>query len=128
LHASRLLLRLVSGGEAVSLDISLNIRLLLFALGITLVTAALFGTIPAFRATRLQLTESLKERRGPVGAGAKSPLAKALVVSQIAFSLVLLVGAGLFLHSLLNLNKVDTGFDQEHVLRLQTDASSVGYK
>jgi hypothetical protein len=126
LHASRLLLRLVSGGEAVSLDISLNIRLLLFALGITLVTAALFGTIPAFRATRLQLTESLKERRGPVGAGAKSPLAKALVVSQIAFSLVLL--AGLFLHSLLNLNKVDTGFDQEHVLRLQTDASSVGYK
>lgn len=109
-----------------SLDISLNIRLLLFALGITLVTAALFGTIPAFRATRLQLTESLKERRGPVGAGAKSPLAKALVVSQIAFSLVLL--AGLFLHSLLNLNKVDTGFDQEHVLRLQTDASSVGYK
>jgi len=93
-----------------------------------MVTGALFGTIPALRATKLQLTESLKEGRGPVGAGAKSPLAKALVVSQIAFSLVLLVGAGLFLHSLINLTSVDTGFTREHVLRLQTDATSVGYK
>ena len=126
---SHLLLRLVSGGpEAVRLDVSMNIHLLLFALGITLVTAALFGTIPAFRATRLQLTESLKEGRGPVGAGARSPLAKALVVSQIAFSLVLLMGAGLFLHSLMNLANVNTGFNREHVLRLQTDATSVGYK
>ena len=127
--ASRLLLRLVSGGpEAVPLVVSMNVRLLLFTLGVTMVTGALFGTIPALRATKLQLTESLKEGRGPVGVGAKSPLAKALVVSQIAFSLVLLVGAGLFLHSLMNLTSVDAGFNREHVLRLQTDATSVGYK
>ncbi len=127
--ASRLLLRLVSGGqEVVPLDVSINLRLLLFTLAITLITAVLFGTIPAFRATRLQLTESLKEGRGSVSAGAKSPLAKALVVSQIAFSLVLLVGAGLFLRTLINLTNVDTGFNRENVLRLQTDASSVGYK
>jgi predicted permease len=126
--ASRLLLRLVSGGqEGVPLDVSMNVRLLLFGLAITLVTAILFGTIPAFRTTRLQLTESLNDGRGPVGAGARSPLAKALVVSQIAFSLVLLVGAGLFLHSLMNLSNVDTGFNRENVLRLQTDASSIGY-
>jgi predicted permease len=127
--ASRLLLRIVSGGpEAVPLDVSMNIRLLLFTLGLTLVTGSLFGTIPALRATRLQLAGSLKEGRGPVTAGARYPLAKALVVSQIALSLVLLVGAGLFLHSLMNLINVDTGFNREHVLRLQTDASSVGYK
>jgi predicted permease len=127
--ASRLLLLLVSGGpETVRLDVSISIRLLLFALGITLATAALFGTIPAFRATRFQLTESLKEGRGPAAAGARSPLAKALVISQVAFSLVLLVGAGLFLHSLVNLTNVDTGFNRERVLRLQTDASSIGYR
>jgi predicted permease len=93
-----------------------------------MVTGLLFGTIPAFRTTKLQLTESLKERRGPVGTGVKSPLAKVLVVSQVAFSLILLVGAGLFLRSLLNLTSVDTGLNRQHVLRLQTDATSVGYQ
>jgi len=127
--ASRLLLRMVSGGmETVPLDVSINTRLLLFTLAVTVITAVLFGTIPAFRATRLQLTDSLKGGRGPQSAGAKSPLAKALVISQVAFSLVLLVGAGLFLRSLVNLTNVDTGFNKENVLRLQTDASSVGYK
>ena len=127
--ASRLLLRLVSGGqEAVPLDISMNIRLLLFTLAVTLVTAALFGAIPAFRGTSLKLAESLKDGRGMASAGAKSPLAKGLIVSQVAFSLVLLVGAGLFLRTLINLANVDTGFNRENVLRLQTDASSIGYK
>lgn len=127
--ASHLLLRLVSGGpEPLPLDISMDARVFMFTLGVTMVTGLLFGTIPAFRATKLQLTESLKEGRGPVSAGAKSPLAKVLVVSQVAFSLILLVGAGLFLHSLLNLTSVDTGFNREHVLRLQTDATSVGYQ
>jgi len=127
--ASRLLLRMVSGGlETLPLNVSINIKLLLFTLAVTLVTAVLFGTIPAFRATRLQLTESLKDGGGTSSGAAKSPLAKALVISQVAFSLVLLAGAGLFLRSLINLNNVDTGFNKENVLRLQTDESSAGYK
>jgi predicted permease len=126
--ASRLLLHMVSGGQAtVPLDVSLNIRLLLFTLAITCLTAVLFGMIPAFRATRLELTESLKDGRGQTSAGTKKRLAKALVIAQIAFSLVLLVGSGLFLRSLINLTNVDTGFNRENVLRLQTDASSIGY-
>jgi len=126
--ASRLLLRLVSGGQAtVPLDVSINVRLLLFTLAITCATAILFGMIPAFRATKLELTESLKDGRGAAGAGAKNPLAKTLVITQIAFSLVLLVASGLFLRSLINLTNVDTGFSKENVLRLQTDASSIGY-
>ncbi|HEX4022813.1 MAG TPA: ABC transporter permease [Acidobacteriaceae bacterium] len=127
--ATHFLLRMISGGtETVPLDVSINIRLLLFTLGITLITALLFGTIPALRATQLDLTESLKDGRGPASGATKSPLARALVISQVAFSLVLLVGAGLFLRTLINLDNVNTGFNKENVLRLQTDTSSIGYK
>jgi predicted permease len=126
--ASRLLLRMVSGTDTLPLDVSLNLNLLLFTLGITLFTAALFGTIPALRATRLQLTDSLKDGRGASGNAARSRLARVLVISQVAFSLVLLVGSGLFLRTLVNLNNVETGFNKENVLVLQPDESSAGYK
>jgi predicted permease len=126
---SRILLRMVSGGlTTVPLDMSINPRLLAFTLAVTIATALLFGTLPAFRATRLELTHALKDGSGARGTGTKNPLAKALVISQISLSLVLLVGAGLFLRSLVNLNNVDTGFNKENVLRLQVDASSIGYK
>ena len=65
---------------------------------------------------------SLKDGRGAVTARGKGPLAKSLVVSQVALSLVLLVGAGLFLRSLVNLNRVDPGFNRENVLCLHLDA------
>jgi predicted permease len=127
--ATRLLLRLVSGGEqTLPLDVSMNTSLLLFTLAVTLATALLFGSVPAFLATRLRLTDSLKDGRGTSSAAARSPLARALIVSQIALSLVLLVCAGLFLRSLVNLNHVETGFDTDNVLLLKTDESSAGYK
>jgi predicted permease len=127
--ASRLLLRMVSSGsQPLPLDVSIDMRLLLFTMIVTIATALLFGTIPAIRATQLQFTDALKDGRGSQGAATKSPLAKALVISQVTLSLVLLVGAGLFLRSLVNLSNVDTGFNKENVLRLQTSASSVGYK
>ena len=66
--ANRILLRMVSGGlDTVPLDVSINFRLLLFTLGVTIATALLFGTIPAFRATGLQLTDTLKAGRSPQG-------------------------------------------------------------
>jgi len=127
--ANRLLLRMVSGGlDPIPLDVSINTRLLLFTIAVTIATALIFGTVPAFRATRLQLTDTLKAGRGSQGASGKNPLAKALVISQVAFSLVLMVGAGLFLRSLVNLNNVDIGFNKENVLRLEIDSSSAGYK
>jgi predicted permease len=126
--ANRLLLRMVSGGlDTIPLDVSIDTRLLLFTLVVTIATALIFGTIPAFRATRLQLTDTLKAGRGPQGTSGKNPLAQALVMSQVALSLVLMVGAGLFLRSLANLNNVDTGFNKENVLRLDIDSSSAGY-
>jgi predicted permease len=127
--ASRLLLRMVSDGRtALSLNVGLDMRLLLFTLMVTLATALLFGTIPAFRATRVQVTDSLKQGRGQTGGSSKGPLARALVVLQVALSLVLLVGAGLFVRALMNLNNVDTGFNKENVIRLRVDPSSAGYK
>ena len=127
--ASRFLLRMVSGGaETYPLDIGLNLRLLGFTLVVTVATAILFGTIPAFRATRLQLTNSLKEGRGPSSAGAKNTFAKVLVIAQVALSLILTVGAGLFLRSLVNLNRIDPGFSRENVLRLQVETDAIGYK
>jgi len=127
--ANRLLLHMVSGGlDNIPLDVSLNIRLLLFTLAVTIATALIFGTIPAFRATRLQLTDTLKSGRTPQGVAARNPLARILVISQVALSLVLMVGAGLFLRSLINLTNIDTGFNKENVLRLKIDFSSAGFK
>src|SRR6202789_3751947 len=127
--ANRLLLRMVSGGlDTIPLDVSIDTRLLLFTLAVTIATALIFGTVPAFRATRLQLTDTLKAGRSPQGTSGKNALAKTLVISQVALSLVLMVGAGLFLRSLVNLNNIDTGFNKENVLRLEIDSSCAGYK
>jgi predicted permease len=127
--ANRLLLRMVSGGfETLPLNVGLDPRLLGFTFGLTVATAILFGTIPAFRATRLHLTDSLKDGRGPSTAGTKSLLARGLVTSQVALSLVLMVGAGLFLRSLVNLSRIDPGFNRENVLRLQIDSDATGLK
>jgi predicted permease len=127
--ANRFLLHMVSGGfETLPLNVGLNLRLLGFTFAITVATAILFGTIPAFRATRLELTETLKAGRGSIGAGTRNPLAKALVVSQVALSLVLMVSSVLFLRSLANLNSIDPGFNRENVLRLDLDTEPTGLK
>jgi predicted permease len=127
--ANRVLLVMISrGSDAVSLDVSLNLRLLAFTFAVTVCTALLFGTLPALRATRLQLVESLKSGRGASTAAGRSPLAKILVVSQVALSLILMVGACLFLRTLVNLNRVDVGFNKENVLRLDIDSDVTGYK
>src|SRR5262249_15519749 len=82
--------------------------------GVTSTTAILFGLVPAFRATRVNVNESLKESsRGVVES--RSVLGKALLVVQVALSLTLLIGAGLFLRTLMNLRNVDVGFDPTNI-------------
>ena len=115
-------------GAPLRLNVALDMRLLLFTLMVTLATALLFGTIPAFRATRLQVTDSLKEGRGQTAGSSRGALTRTLVFLQVALSLVLLVGAGLFVRALMNLSNVDTGFNKENVIRLRVDPSSAGYK
>jgi cell division protein FtsX len=126
--ANRFLLHMISSGaEAVPLDVSVNLRLLAFTFAVTVCTVLLFGTFPALRATRLELSSSLKSGRGTSSYGTRTPLAKALVISQVALSLVLTVGACLFLRTLNNLSRANVGFTRENVLRLDIDSSLTGY-
>jgi predicted permease len=127
--ASRLLLRMISSGSnVIPLDVSINARLLLFSMAVTVTTALIFGCIPAFRGTRIAITETLKDGRSSSNPSARNPLGKSLIVAQVAVSLVLMVGAILFIHSLTNLNKVDTGFNREGVLRMEIDTTVTGLK
>ena len=103
-------------------------RLFGFTAAVSLGTAFLFGLAPALRATRLDLATALKQgRRGPNGT-ARSRLSKLLVVTQVAMSLVLLLGAGLFLRTVRNLQSVDLGFNQNDLLLFSLRPAGLGYE
>ena len=90
-------------------------RILVFVIAVTGLTGILFGIAPALRGTGINVNAGLKETsRGVVGS--RSILGKALLVVQVAMSLVLLVGAGLFLRTLSNLRHVDVGFNPQNLL------------
>lgn len=115
-------------GGALTLDNSLNWRVLVFTLGVAVVTALLFGLIPAFRAARVELAPTLKD--GAVSSSFSTrifSLRNLLVVTQVALSIVLLVGAGLFLRSLWKLRSIDVGFSGDQVLALTLDLRLRGY-
>ncbi len=133
-RASHLLVVLISGDEPMYLRVSPDVRVLGFTVLVSLLTGILFGLAPALRSTRVDLTPALKD-------GAKSGsgrtyrfahlhigLGKVLVVSQIALSLLLLVGAGLFVRTLENLENVSTGFNARNLLLLGLDPTQAGYK
>jgi len=94
---------------------SFDWRVFAFAAALTFVTAMIFGTAPALRATGVDVNTALKENARSATV-ARSTLSKALLVAQVALSLVLLVGAGLFLNTLRNLRGVDVGFDTMNLM------------
>jgi predicted permease len=121
-RGSRLLLALASPRpEAIPLDLTPDYRVLGFTLGVTVLTALLFGMAPALRATRLELTPALKEGRGSSSASAHGVLSRSLIVGQIALSIVLVAAAALFLQSLRNLTRVNLGFDPQNALVFSLD-------
>jgi predicted permease len=97
-------------------------RVFLFAAGLSLVTGLLFGVAPALRATRADLAGTMKENSRSVS-GTRSILSKSLIVVQVALSLVLIVGAGLFLRTLFNLRAVDVGFDTRNLMIFSVNPS-----
>ena len=104
------------GGEAV---IGLNIPVLFFALGITLLTTVLCGLVPALRATRRDLQPTLiGGGKGLASRSSDGKIRTALVTAQVALSIVLLVGSGLMIRSLYNLTHIDLGFDSKNLLVL----------
>ena len=100
----------------------LDWRMLAFVLVISVVTGIIFGIAPAFRGTGVNVNAALKETGRGV-AGSRSVLGKALLVVQVAISLVLLVGAGLFLQTLSNLRHVDVGFNPQNLLLFRVNPS-----
>ncbi|HKP12639.1 MAG TPA: ABC transporter permease, partial [Blastocatellia bacterium] len=116
------------GAEALPLDVTPNLRVLGFALLASLLSAVVFGTAPALRAARVDPYAALKGGKGADKATSQSRLGKALVVAQVALSLVLLVGAGLFVRTLVNLQSVPTGFNQQNVMLFRIDTATTGLK
>jgi predicted permease len=128
-----LLLKLLTGGSnaPVDLNTSFDWRVIGFALVVSAATGILFGLAPAVRGTRVALVETLKQQSRSVGAdGARRgfTLGKGLVSVQIAFCLLLLVVAGLFVRSLRSLADADIGYDREKVLVARLDLRAAGYE
>jgi predicted permease len=117
-----LLLALGSQGpEAMPLDISADFRILSFTILLTVITALLFGIVPALRISRLELAPALRDGHGGSSASARGALSRSLIVAQVALSILLLAAAGLFLRSLRNLTSVDLGFNPRNVMVFTLD-------
>src|ERR1041385_293674 len=126
---SRLLLLMASDGpEALPLVITPNLRILGFTIGVCALCAIVFGTAPALRASRTEPNTSLKGGKTSAVNALRNPLGKALVVAQVALSLLLLVVAGLFVRTLIKLQSIPTGFNEENVRLFMVDPSATGYK
>jgi putative ABC transport system permease protein len=114
----------IPGWEKLQLDTSV----LLFTLVVTLLTGAVFGLAPALQATRLNLNESLKESgKGASSGASRNRLRSLLVVSEVALSLVLLVGAGLMIRSFVQLIRSDLGINPNNVLTMELSIPRLKY-
>ena len=127
--ASRALVQLLSEArrDGILLDLHLDTAVLLFTTAIALITGILFGLAPALRATAAGPAGTLKADAG-ITPRSRSRLLGSLVVVQVALSLVLLIGAGLFVRTLRNLEQLDRGFRHEGVLLVNLDAQRAGYR
>jgi predicted permease len=116
------------GREMSALRPSLDLRVLGFTLGLSFLTGIIFGILPALRATNLDLTPALKDSgRNSSGVG-RSWLSKSLVVVQVSLSVLLLIGAGLLIRTLRNLQHVDMGFNTNNLLLFRVEPSMLGYE
>jgi predicted permease len=108
-------------------DFNVDLRVAMFTLGLSVVTALLFGLVPAMRASRPDLVEALKDGSQIFGRQGPSRLRNTLVVVQVSLSLVLLTTAGLFLRSLGNASSIDIGFKTDHLLMMSMDPKLHNY-
>ena len=124
-----LLAFLPSDGTPLMLRAEPDLRILGFNAALALVTGLLFGLAPALQAMRMDLWNTLKDVVGAItGSGGSVKLRKGLVIAQVAFSFLLLVGAGLFVKTLANLKRTASGFkDIDRLVTLQIDAALNGY-
>jgi predicted permease len=130
---ARALLATVGGSSPVVMDTMLDARVLAFTAALTLACVLLFGVLPAFRATRVDLATSLRSqgrnlmgRSGAARVG-RMPFGPALVVAQIALSMLLLIGGGLLVRSMQQLLHGDIGVDRDHVVAVRVRTARSRY-
>ena len=111
-----------------SLAFRVDARVLGFAAGVSLLSALLFGLAPAWRAAQVDLTAALRSRQGSSSTKRTRRLGRTLVACQVSLSVILLVGAGLFVQTLRNLVRLDVGFNPESLLQVSLDTRGSGYR
>jgi predicted permease len=120
---------LLAGSPDLPISSSPDPRVLAFTVGLSLLTGLLFGLAPAWQATSPHLAVTLKDHAGSVSSSRSHVrLRKALVVSQVALSLLMLIASALFTRSLQNLKNVDLGFRRDRLLSFALDPSLASYK
>jgi predicted permease len=126
----RVLVQLIpqGGWNLIALDVTPDLRLLGFTIAVSLLTGFIFGLAPAIQSTRPAVVPALREETGSTEARGRFHLRKGLVVLQVALSLLLLIGASLFVRSLRNLRALEAGFYKDHLLFVTIDPSRNGYK
>jgi predicted permease len=127
--AIRLLLALSSTpGARVDLTTTFDLPVLAFTAAIAVLTALLFGVVPAIRATKVDLNSTLKEGSlSTTAPGGRLSFARLLVAIQVGLSLILLVGSGLFLRTLRNLQSLELGYAKNQIYQSRVDAQAAGY-
>ena len=120
---------LPTGGSPLMLSANPDLRILAFNAGLALLTGLLFGLAPALQSMRVDLWSTLKDVVGAIAGGSGSVrLRKILVTAQVAFSFLLLAGAGLFVKTLANLKETNAGFrDIDNLATFQVDPALSGY-
>ena len=117
------------GGRGMrALEPQLDWRVMGFTMALSLLTGIVFGLAPAWRATNVDLTPTLKDSGRGSSAISRSLLSRGLVVTQVALSLLLLIGAGLFVRTLLNLQHVEPGFNTHNLMLFNIQPGLIGYK
>jgi predicted permease len=118
---------LMNSSRPDSVQVEFDWRVFLFTVGISLAAAIIFGLAPAWRATRIATHAGLRESGGSTANRHKLWFDKTLVIGQIAISAALLMGTGLFAHTLFNLNSIPLGFESNHILLFRLNLPRARY-
>ena len=122
-----LILKLSEGSIPITAEVKIDATVMMFTLLVSLGTGLLFGLVPAFRTLKLTLTDSLKEAGRTGGGQLRSRTRSVLVIFECAIAVVLLIGAGLLVRSLVELLKTNPGFEADGVLTMRLDLSRKKY-
>ena len=123
----RLILSFLPSNFPLNINMAINVNVLVFTFGVSILSGVIFGLFPALRASNPDLVTELKERGGSFAPAGRTNLRNILVFVQVALSVIALASAGLFIRSLQNAQNADLGFDKDHLVVATYDLSSNGY-